>query len=233
MYNPELKEKVKALRSAGMTYTEIQHYIKKKIPKSSLSYICKDIVLSDKQKQRVDEVAKSGLARAREKALIVNKGIFDAKLNQYRLDNYSLVSFMHSREAKLVALAILYLGEGAKWQSHRGLCLGSSSASIIKLYIKLLNDCYGIELIKMKGRIQHRADQDSEILLAYWSKVTGIQKKNFYSCYKDKRTNGVPTQKADYRGVCTITCAGTHIQLELAEIAGIIDESVWGISAVG
>ncbi len=233
MYTLALKKKIRNLRSSGFMYAEIQLEVNRKIPRSSLNYICKGIVLSDEQKIRVDGVAKAGLVRARKKALIVNKAIFDAKIAQYRKNNQNLRIFMQSREAKLVALAILYLGEGAKWQGHRGLHLGSTSPQIIQLYIRLLNDYFGVEVNSMKGRIQHRADQNPNELLNYWSKITGINGSNFYPSYFDKRTVGKPTEKANYMGVCKISCAGAHFQLELAEIADIIYESVWGIGAAG
>lgn len=97
----------------------------------------------------------------------------------------------------------------------------------------LLNSCFDISIDKLKGRIQHRADQNPEELLNYWSGVTGIHKKNFYKSYVDKRTIGRKTKKSGYKGVCTITCAGTHIQLELEQIADIIFEALGGYGAAG
>jgi hypothetical protein len=81
-------------------------------------------------------------------------------------------------------------------------------------------------LSSLRGRIQHRADQDPVALLDYWSNITGVEKAKFYPCYLDKRTIGKATTKLNYRGVCTIMSAGTHIQLELKEIADIISNAV-------
>jgi len=39
---------------------------------------------------------------------------------------------------------------------------------------------------------------------------------------------GKKTQKADYKGVCVITCAGAKIQLELEEIANLLLEKIKG-----
>ena len=85
----------------------------------------------------------------------------------------------------------------------------------------------------MRARVQHRADQNPNLLIEYWANVTGLPKQQFYRSYADKRTLGKPTTKAGYMGVCTISSAGTHIQLELQEIAGIIGDAVRGISSFG
>ncbi len=127
---------------------------------------------------------------------------------------------------------MLYLGEGTKWQRSRAPKLASTSPVIIQLYIDLLHTCYGIGPESMHARIQCRADQNQNELIAHWMDITKIPRSNFYLCYVDKRTIGKPTTKTNYKGVCTVSCAGTHIQLELAEISGIIGEAMRGISSV-
>lgn len=222
-------ERIRTLRAKGRTYAEINQSLGTKISKSSLNHICKDIVLNEKQTARINQITKDNLAAGRKKALIANKLIFDRKLATYRKDNQHLWKFMKDRRAQLIALAMLYLGEGGKWKSHRGLSLGSSDPVILEIYINLLESCFGITKDKMRGRIQYRADQDYGKIITHWSKVTGINKRNFYPGYVDKRTIGKPTLKPNYRGVCVITCGGTAVQLELEQIVDIINESIAGI----
>ena len=74
----------------------------------------------------------------------------------------------------------------------------------------------------MKCRISYRADQNIKSLQNYWSRLTGISLKNFYKTIPDPRTIGKPTKKKDYKGVCVVTCAGSHIQLELEAIPAIV-----------
>ena len=126
-------------------------------------------------------------------------------------------------------LAMLYLGEGAKWKGHSGLLLGSSDSTIILLYISLLEKCYKIKPSRLKCRISYRADQDIRELEKYWSGVTGIPEENFYKTKPDPRTKGKKTKKNDYKGVCVITCAGSHIQLELEEIAKLLLKKIKGL----
>lgn len=121
---------------------------------------------------------------------------------------------------------MLYLGEGAKLKSHRGLMLGSSDPRIIRLHIKLLAACYRIAREKLKCRISYRADQDLNTLQKYWSEITGIPLETFYKSKPDPRTIGKPTKCLDYKGVCVVMCSGTSIQLELDIITDIILESL-------
>lgn len=225
--------KIRELRSAGLTYKEINTQINSSIPKSTLSGICKGIRLSTSQQERIKSINNLQLKRNRVLAVKANKDKFDRKLKGYRLQNKSISPFMQSRNAQLVALAMLYLGEGSKWKSHRCPTLGSTDPMIIAIYIKLLKLCYNVPLEKLRARIQHRADQSSNELLAYWSVLTGIPKERFYPCYVDKRTIGKPTTKLNYKGVCCISCPGTYIQLELQQIAVIISEAIGGIGAAG
>lgn len=219
------RRRIVELRSQGYTYTEISALLGQHIPKGTLSYICRGIILDERQRNRIILLRRELLVKAQQQAVIANKAIFDKKIIDYRTANQQINQYMQDRRAQLIALAMLYLGEGAKWNKHRGLQLGSANAQILQLYMSLLQSCYGIALDKFKCRIQHRADQNPAELLNYWSKITGVKSENFYPPYMDKRTVGHISRKKDYKGVCVVSCAGTHIQLELEQIAGIIFEA--------
>lgn len=232
-YSTELVEQIKELRAEGRTYVEIQAAIGEKIPKSSLSYMCKSVVMSSEGKARIENIVTVNRNIARLAATAANRRIFNEKLEGYRVANAAIAENMRDHNSQLIALAMLYLGEGAKWQKSRAPKLGSSNPDIIRLYIDLLDACYGVGREKLRCRVQHRADQDSAKLISYWSSVTGVDSSNFYKSYVDKRTIGKVTTKSSYKGVCTVHCSGTHIQLELSEIADIISKSMRGVSSVG
>lgn len=221
-----LYDNVRMLRKQGLTYAEINRKLKVSIPKSTLSGICRGIMLSPTQQARIKAINNASLEGAQKQAVAANKKILDAKIQSYRDSNEHLLQFMQAHEAQLIALAMLYLGEGAKWKSHRGLVLGNTNPMIVKTYIALLISCYGIAPEKLRARIHHRSDQNPDHLLDYWVNVTSIPRRHFYPCYADKRTLGRPTIKSDYKGVCSIICSGTYIQLELEQIAGIISEAM-------
>ncbi len=232
-YNQQIIGSIRKLRSDGLTYSEICDEVGEIIPKGSLSYICKGVIISAEGTARMQEATVRNRIKARQAAVLSNKVRFARQLQSYRKNNVSIAYDMQSRNAQLIALAMLYLGEGAKWQKSRAPKLGSANPEIIRLYIDLLNSCYGVEASQLRCRVQHRADQNSVALVKYWSDITGVSSKRFYPSYIDKRTIGKVTQKSDYKGVCTVHCAGTHIQLELAEIADIINKSMRGISSFG
>lgn len=232
-YNQQIIDSVRKLRSKGLTYSEICAEVGEIIPKGSLSYICKGVVISSEGVARIEAATARNRIKARHAAVLANKARFAAQLKTYRDNNASVGCDMQGRNAQFIALAMLYLGEGAKWQKSRSPKLGSANPEIICLYIDLLNSCYGVQVSQLRCRVQHRADQNSAALVEYWSGVTGVNAERFYPSYVDKRTIGKATQKSDYKGVCTVHCAGTHIQLELAEIADIISKSMRGISSFG
>lgn len=172
----------------------------------------------------------SRLSSIRMLAVKKNKEIFNKKLADMKKGAGYVSVLMQDKRVAKIALAMLYLGEGAKWKSTRGLRLGSSDPKIIVDYLELIDLCFGIERSRVRCRVQHRADQNSSNLIEYWSRITKIPKEQFYPSYVDKRTIGKITTKVDYKGVCSIMSPGTDIQHELSVIADI---KVWGISAAG
>ncbi len=225
VYSREVIENVRALRRAGKTYREINQTLDLSIPKSTLSYLCRDVNPGEEYKERIQADTATRLTYIRELAVARNKQIFENKRAKLKADSQYVSKLIHEAPVAKIALAMLYLGEGAKWKSHRAPQLGSSDPRIIKIYMNLLKKCYGVEDSTIRCVVQHRADQDSAKLLNYWSKVTGIPKKQFYPNYIDKRTIGKPTKKTNYKGVCVVNCPGTHIQLELDIIADIISDA--------
>ncbi len=217
-----LKPKVISLRRSGKTYTEICKIVGAKISKGTLSDWCGNIPLSPEQKQRVMHLIKRGANKGRATALVINKLKRDKYLKSLVAKNEHLARLMNDKDIAKIALAVLYLGEGAKWRSHRGLMLGSADPKIIRFYLNLLDKCYGITPERLHCRISYRVDQDIKRLIKFWSRYTQIPLKNFYKTKPDPRTKGKPTKRKNYKGVCVITLGSTEIQLELESIAEII-----------
>jgi hypothetical protein len=147
-----------------------------------------------------------------------NKAKRERLLYALAANTVHLTEKLKDKDVLKLLLSMLYLGEGSKWKSHHGLVLGSSDPDIIRLYICLLDRCYGISVEKLRCRVSYRADQDIHALQRYWSQVTCIPLSGFYKTIPDPRTIGKPTKNIDYKGVAVISCAGTHIQLELEMI---------------
>lgn len=217
-----LREKARELRKRGKTYSEIMNTLDIKVPKSTMAFWCRGVQLPDSYWSKLDRINKYNYLKARKAAWSVNRQKRERLLSELLRDNKVLKEKVKDNSVLKIILAILYLGEGAKWKSHRGLMLGSSEADIVNLYIRLLEKCYGIKNNQLKCRVSYRADQNLKVLEKFWSKTTGIPLNNFYKSKPDPRTVGKVTRNKDYKGVCVITCAGTHIQLELEAIPKII-----------
>lgn len=214
----DLRQSARELRKKGLTYAEIGLVIGKSIPKSTMSYWCRDIVLTEVQQARITTAIRDHLANARTIASRSRLDLQHKRSEEGGTQALELVGDLRLREAKIV-LAALYLGEGYKYPSYRGMRLGSSDPDIIKLYIRLLRICFGIEPANMKCIISHRADQKLTDLINYWSGVTGISPLHFYRSKPDPRTTHKPTKNQNYKGVATISCRGVAQQLELAHVA--------------
>ncbi len=225
MYNQNIIQQAKQLRKKGLTYFEINKKLGTKIAKNTLSYWSRDIILPNWYKDKVIKINKKNLIKARTVAMSINKIKRKKFLLFLKEKNLHLVEKINTSLQKLL-LSILYLGEGARSSIASTLTLGSSSTLIIKLYLKLLKNCYPIDNSKFRVRIQCRFDQNIKDLEDYWGKITTIDKKQFYPTYIDQRTKGKPTLKKDYKGVCTIHYFDKKIQLELIFLANAIIEKI-------
>src|SRR3989338_7203948 len=146
MTREQLKHVVTTLRVKGKTYKEIEATLKKRIPHSTLSNWCKSIPLPEWYHKKVQHQTLKNLEKARQKSLQILRQNQQSLLEGLYKQVFPLASLIQNKAVAKIALAMLYLGEGAKWKGHRGLALGSSDPTIIQLYIKLLNICYGITL---------------------------------------------------------------------------------------
>lgn len=222
IHNISIKEVVKKLRSKGRTYSEISKEIGCIIPKSTLSDWCSNVELPKWYQAKINNLNNKNLSKAQRMAWASNKLKREKLLRELLENNEYLIEKLKDKDVLKMLLSVLYVAEGSKWKSHHGLMLGNSDPDIIKLYIHLLDLCYGIKPKKLKCRISYRADQNIGFLQRYWSRITHIPIKNFYKTKPDPRTIGRNTRKKDYKGVCVIFCGGTDIQLELEAVPKII-----------
>ncbi len=233
MIEQAVRIEIRRLRATGMSYAAICDQLGQAFPKSTLSYVCKGVDLPDEYLNKRTAQLRDRLQLARGKALIVNK---DKLKNRYDQIQKQAAAVVHSKEGQSyekVSLAMLYLAEGSKYKSYRGLAMGSSDPDILRIYISLLERCYGKKRSDFRARVQHRDDQDQEGLKEYWAKNLQLLPEAFYSSYSDKRTIGKPTRSTEYKGVCVISCGGADIQLELDAIARLYEQKIWGVSSFG
>ncbi len=216
-----LKTKIIALRKSGKTYTEIRKIVGVDLPKSTLSDWCSNILLSSKQRQRLECLSKRGMGKGRAIALAVNKRKREGYIQSVRDRVSHLLIKLKDRNVSKIALAMLYLGEGSK--TERGsLMFGNSDPLTIRLFLNLLRYCYDIDESKFRCTLQCRADQNIEELEKFWARITKISPSQFYKARIDPRTIGRPSKKLNYKGVCRIDYFSGDLFMELKQIMSII-----------
>lgn len=221
-YSQKIIDSATALRQKGLTFGEINQKLRVNIPKSTLSGFFKGLALNKSAKQRLKQSSLESLATRRLLALKVNKKKLAIRISLIRQQAAEAVE---SRQTDKIALSMLYLGEGSKRRSYRGLSLGNTDPTVLRIYIGFLRRCYGIEKKKLRFRILYRADQDLGSLTRYWCEQLGCLTNQFYKTTYDKRTINKPTNNKEYMGVCVVTCGGADIQLELSFIAQLLSDS--------
>lgn len=125
------------------------------------------------------------------------------------------------RDVAKIAVAMLYLGEGAK--NRRGpLLFGNSNPGIMQLFLNLLRHSYAIDERKFRCTVQCRADQNVNQLEQFWPQITKIPFAQFYKTRIDPRTIGKPSKKLDYKGVCRIEYFSADLYQEIIAIGNLI-----------
>ena len=142
-------------------------------------------------------------------------------LSKIRQENEHLLAAVRNADVAKIVLIILYICEGSK--NRRGaLTFGNSSPEVIRMFLKLLRQCYIIDEKKFRCTVQCRADQDIKELECFWSRTTKIPISQFYTARIDPRTKGKRSQKQNYKGVCRIDYFSGHIFTELMQIGNML-----------
>lgn len=217
----DYKAKAIKLRRLGKTYSEILIALDYKVSKSSLSIWLREITLSKKAVELLELKKKTSNTKARSRAIEVNgfkrKQYLDHLENKYEY----LTTLLKNRDTALIALAMIYLGEGSKTDKG-SLALGNSDPNVIQLFLSLLKKSFDIDAKKFRCTVQCRADQNTDELEKFWSKITMIPLSQFYSTRIDLRTLNKPTRKKNYKGVCNVEYFSADIYNSLMAINKIL-----------
>jgi hypothetical protein len=158
------REKVRKLRSKGKTYSEIQQSLNISKPKSTLSNWCQGVILPNWYATKIRDLNHKNFTKAQVMAWASIRHKRELFLNKVRREATGVLKKFNLKSLKTV-LAMLYLGEGAKWKGHSGLLLGSSDPQIILLYISI----HGIMILLLKAIITR-----SQQLVVTLSRLKGM-----------------------------------------------------------
>jgi hypothetical protein len=198
-YPEEMREEARRLRREGWSLNEIA--AKLGPPKNTLTLWVRGIDLTPEQRTRL--LKREIISNGRNRALAM-EAHRKARLARVRVANDQAAAFLNMLEsqhqANHIAAAMLYLAEGAK--AEGAFSFANSNWHIIRYWLYLLRSSFPIDESKFRIQILCRADQDINRLLQYWTEVTGITQSIRGTV--DARTEGKPTKRADYKGVCKI-----------------------------
>ncbi len=209
------KPKAISLRRKGNSIGNIEKTLG--IPRSTLSSWLRVVPLTEKQKNRLRLRAEQGLATARVAAVQWHNAQKKERLERAAAMGERVLSHISKDAATIeLALAFLYLGEGAKTRDRT--VLGSSDPRIARFFVQCLREIYRVPVQNIRCYLHLRADQNPQVLRRYWSRKLNLLPTNFGKASVDKRTKGKPTYPY-YKGVCQITCGRVEIQRRLMYIA--------------
>ncbi|MFH1745396.1 MAG: hypothetical protein ABH881_04520 [bacterium] len=91
----------------------------------------------------------------------------------------------YEKQLKIAGVS-LYWGEGSKWEGEKIVDFANSNPQMIEIFLKFLIKICGINKKKLRVLLYCHSNQDAENLKKYWSKLTGISKKQFTKPYIKK-----------------------------------------------
>ena len=221
-YPEEVCEEARRLRRAGWSLNEISAELGP--PKNTLTLWVRGIELTSEQRDRLYQKEVEAIGRNRALAAIVNR---EARLARIRTEKHKANALLDTLDdqylANHIAAAMLYLGEGAKREGV--FSFGNSDPQIIRYWLHLLRTSFTVDESKFSLQIMSRADQDIKELMQYWTQVTGISR--YIKGHVDARTEGSPTKRPDYKGVCKISYHDVSIRRYLDALAqGLMDRAI-------
>jgi hypothetical protein len=221
-YPEEMREEARRLRREGWSLGEIA----KKLgpPKNTLTLWVRDIALTTQQQQRIKDHEREILSESQRLGGAYHR---KARLQRIATEHEKAEVFLDTLEdinrTNHISAAMLYLGEGAKTEGS--FLFANSNPQIIIYWIYLMRTSFDIDEVKFRIQVLCRYDQDLEDLERFWIQQTGI--RNIIQGRKDTRTEGKPTLRPDYKGVCKVYYYDVAIRRYLDALAhGLMERAV-------
>jgi len=177
MAHTALRDRARALRHKGRSINDIT--LITRAPKSTVSYWCRDITLTDTQMGALALKSRArgriGMLRAAEK----KRASRQAAVEQQKRRGGKDVGAISSRDLFVLGLA-LYWGEGYK-SGNEECGLTNSDPYILRSFIIWLQRCYGVTRANLTLRvsINHIHRRRIAVVERYWSNVTKVPLSQF------------------------------------------------------
>ncbi len=170
-YSPKIREQARALRRAGFSYSEIIAELGGDIPKNTLQGWVKDITLTTEQQERIKQKELEARTRGQ-----LAGGQWNHEQKRQRLQAAEEWAepiserVLQNREALLMTLAALWLGEGDKRDDVLG--LGNSDPRIVRGWVDILRHSFDIDESKFSCQLLISERMPEQELKEFWSGIT-------------------------------------------------------------
>ncbi len=176
----EKGQRIIALRKKGKTYGEIVKILK--LPKSTVGWWLRNVKISKSLQKKILERSREkwrrniatynkayGKLRSQEAARIRNEWIEKAT---------NEIKKISKNELKFIGAALYWAEGGLK--NRNSLRFGNSNPLMIKTIIKFFRKICNIPDEKIKAKIHLYPGISQQNATHYWSKITGLPKRNFH-----------------------------------------------------
>jgi len=176
MYYPEIKEEAKRMRQNGISLGDISR--KLNITKSTLSFWCKDMILSESAIRKIKAKGKlksvRGLLRYSE---LKRKNRIERNITQ-KQEGATLLGVLSDRDVLMVGLG-LYWGEGYKYENGE-LGFTNSNPYMIRFYFKWLK-LWNVDKNSLIFRLTLNEffGKEEKKILSFWIDFLDVKKEQF------------------------------------------------------
>ena len=226
MKNWEKKEIVSSLRRRGLSYREIRQQASFSIAKSTISDWCKDIELSDQQKNRLGQLFKDGNYRGRLAGSKVTQIRRAKEVEGIRELSKSEIFPLTENEFRLSGL-MLYWAEGNK---KNKVGVSNSDPRLISFMMRWFRKICFVPEHKFKVYLNIHSGQDESKIKEFWSKIIDLPVSQFGKSYIKAEGTG-HRKNILYNGTIKIEiCDRNLLHRILGWIEGV---DIWAISSIG
>ncbi len=188
------------LRKQGLSYKEILRHVS--VSKDTISRWCKDIILSEEQKDRLLQNKKFGQKKGSLIAAANKQKARISRIHKINKESEADLGNLSDRDKFITGIA-LYAAEGNKMDGKGG--FANADPKIIKFMMEWFRIYAKIPLERIRGAIWLHEELNEDTAKAFWSQLTGLRLSQFHKTYTVKRKEKTKIRKTLHEyGIFTI-----------------------------
>lgn len=201
------KEKARTLRQKGYSINQITRELG--FSKGSVSMWVRDIVLTKNQQRKLSEKGRSvESVEKRRISRLFNENEKRRIIIERAKNDFTNISLL---DLRLIGI-ILYLGEGSKTKKGT-VAITNSDPAVIKIMARFFREICKVPESKFRCHIHTFEHADIEKTEKYWSKITGVPRKQFYKTYKKPSSLSLQKRKTLPYGTLDLSVNDTKLLL--------------------